>query len=278
MSAQSPGREHGKTGERTVRHICLTPTKTQTLPRHSGESRNPFSPSPFRLLLRMALFPGREERTRTQKRKTNPLDSASGRRAITRSWPPRPVKSQNGFRSIPPSSVGTDAGMTNKPARAVGTGLRACPRRLRGRHPPYGRARSNFPLREVRRPYVSIPGVIATPVVGVAYMRPGFFHPPQGPHICGPYINRRLPSHVKFSFIRTFSSPSNDGGILKSHTHITHLTSSITSSSTGAPRGSSATPTATLACKPLSPKISAARLDAPFTTRGWAVKSGATAT
>ena len=76
---------------------------------------------------------------------------------------------------------------------------------------------------------------------------------------------------------RAFLQPGI-GGILRVHRYMTHLTSSITSSSTGAPRGSSATPTATLACLPLSPKISAARLDAPFTTRGWAVKSGATAT
>ena len=52
-----------------------------------GIARNPFSPSPLRLLVRTSLLPSGEDRNRTQKRKANSLNSASGRRATTRSCP-----------------------------------------------------------------------------------------------------------------------------------------------------------------------------------------------
>src|ERR1700726_2592451 len=55
-------------------------------------------------------------------------------------------------------------------------------------------------------------------------------------------------------------------------------TSTISSSSTDAPRGSSATPIAARACLPASPKISSNSIDAPSTTWGWPLKPSADAT
>ena len=52
----------------------------------------------------------------------------------------------------------------------------------------------------------------------------------------------------------------------------------ISSSSTGASSGSTATPTALRACRPASPKTSRSSWLAPLPTSGWPVKSGALAT
>ena len=51
-------------------------------------------------------------------------------------------------------------------------------------------------------------------------------------------------------------------------------TSAMTSTSTGAPSGSSATPTALRACRPCSPSTSPNSFEAPLITAGWPVKPG----
>src|SRR5690606_17973550 len=60
--------------------------------------------------------------------------------------------------------------------------------------------------------------------------------------------------------------------------HLHQRILAVNSTSTAAPRGSSATPTAARAWRPRSPRTSTRRSEAPLITFGWPVKPGAEAT